>query len=307
MTFKAQLLFLLGALVPYQVHSQLLNMDVVLRSGETVKAMDQKDFPVYRNGKCTVRYPRDGNWATQNGFNVGGWDANGKSQCQGDGPAATLTYALYPGGNFVAYCGYYLDYSTHSGGGGGPIDGKYFMAIDDDCILHIYRGTFDCNSVSIEKEIWSNVLYAPLQRGDRLRQGQYVRDEQAGTSLLMQSRDGNLILYRDSRPGRPAGEVLWAANREWGNISTRKFNEYYARISFTGHLTLVGIDFTPGPGESREQIYFDKDLHWDGASPCFTVEFDEMANKGAGDLVAVSCDDGDSKSLQYALRGSQGL
>jgi hypothetical protein len=209
---KLQTTLLVSAVRISGAYGQYLNMDIVLRSGETVDEMDEGDFPTFRNGKCTIRYPRDGNWATQNGFNVGGWDSNGKSLCQSShGPGApTLSYTLKPNGNFVAHCGYQLDYATHSGGG--PIDGKYFMAIDDDCILHTYRGTFDCDSISIEKGIWSNVKHEPLQRGDLLRQGQFVRDEVAGTSLLMQSVDGNLVLYQDNASG-PEGNVLWAAMR----------------------------------------------------------------------------------------------
>jgi len=274
----------------------LPNMDVVLRSGETVHEMDEHEFPTFRNGKCTIRYPRDGNWATQNGFNVGGWDANGKSLCESSyGPSApTMSYTLQPNGNFVAYCGYQLDYATHSSAGG-PIDGKYFMAIDDDCVLHTYRGTFDCNSVSIEREIWSNVKREPLQRGDLLRQGQYVRDADAKTSLLMQSADGNLVLYQDFSHGSPEGDVLWAANEEWGEgvmeSNRRRFNEFYARIALNGHLTLVGIDFD---GTPRETVYFDKDLHSGGAD-CFSVEYDSNANGGAGDLVAVSCGGGETR------------
>jgi len=40
-----------------------------------IEEMDGGEFPTFRNG-CTVRFPRDGNWATQNGFYTGGWDAN---------------------------------------------------------------------------------------------------------------------------------------------------------------------------------------------------------------------------------------
>lgn len=58
-----------------------------------------------------------------------------------------LSYALQPGGNFVAY---YYGYATHSSGG--SIDDKYCMVIDDDYVLHIH----------IKKEIWSNVRYTPL-------------------------------------------------------------------------------------------------------------------------------------------------
>lgn len=262
-------------------------MDVVMRAGDTIPEMDEGDFPTFRNGKCTVRFPRDGNWATQNGFNTGGWDANGASICIS--PSFTLPgpremeYTLQGDGNFVAYCGFYLDYATHTGTG--VADDEYFMAIDDDCALHIFRGTFECDSLEIEEEIWSNVLKEPLGRGDILRQGQYVRDEESKTSLLLQSVDGNLVLYEDSSPGSPEGNILWAANMEWGDgPDLSVYEEFYCRIALNGHLTLVGIDFDES-GAARETVYFDKDLNSDGAS-CFTVEFVD------GDLVAVPCESG---------------
>ena len=236
----------------------------------------------------------------QNGFNVGGWDANAKSLCGSSGPnVPALSYNLQDDGNFVARCGYELDYATHTGGG--PIDGKYFMTIDDDCVLRIYRRAIDCNSVDIEEELWSNVLHEPLHQGDILRQGQYVRDDSAGTSLLLQSADGNLVLYQDNNNG-PEGDVLWAANQEWGSGPSSTYNEYYARISENGHMTLVGIDFNGSP---REIVYFDKELTFHnnpGGADCFSVQFDASANNGAGDLVAVPCD-GTRRRLGGSLRG----
>lgn len=286
--------------VQVQASSSFPNVDVVMRGGETIQAMDEADFPKYRNGKCTVRFPRDGNWATQNGFNTGGWDANGNSICPTltrPGPK-TMNYTLQANGNFVAYCGYYLDYATHTYDDESE-DSHYFMAIDDDCILHIYKGVMDCHSVSIEKEIWTNVKFEPLQAGDVLRQGQYVRDKEAGTSLVLQSADGNLVLYQDG-PSGPEGSVLWASNMEWGDGPGQIYEEYYVRIAHNGHLTLVGIDFDANGDTPREQVYFDKDLYSGGAA-CFTVEFVEIPSGGNGNLVAVPC----AEERRRHLRGNQ--
>ena len=202
--------------------ASLPNMDVVLRGGDVVQEMDEGDFPKYRDGKCTIRWSRNGNWATQNGFNTGGWDANQRSSCGGAGPGAdVMQYRLQSDGNFVAYCGYYLDYSTHTGQGLG--DGNYFMAIDDQCVLHLYQGTFDCNSITIEKEIWTNIHLEPLQNGDRLGQGEIVRDmTTTGNQLIMQSGDGNLVLYGPSSASA-TDVVLWAANTEWGGPPSPDF------------------------------------------------------------------------------------
>ena len=256
-------------------------MDVVMRGGDVVNGLKEGEFPTFRNGRCIVRFPKDGNWATQNGFNVGGFDANSNSICPGltlPGPK-DMEYRLQKDGNFVARCGYYVDYRTHTGQG---VEGDYFMAIDDQCVLHIYKGTFDCDSVNIEAEIWTNVRYEPLKKGDHLGQGEFVRNESEGTSLLMQSQDGNLVLYK-SGPSGPEGEVLWAANMEWDAPPGPNVNHYYARVTSNGHITLVGIDYFSGPG-FIETVYFDKDLHTN--ADCFTVEYDADAD----DLVAVSCD-----------------
>jgi hypothetical protein len=162
----------------------LPNLEVVMRGGDVIGALDEGDFPTYHADGCTVRFPRNGNWATQNGYYTGGFDANQNSQCNGyDG--TPMTYSLQRDGNFVAYCGYNLDYATHTGGG---FPGEYFLAIDNDCILHLYKGSFNCSSVHVQDELWTNIHLGPIKNGDRLGKGEIVRDLEKGTQLVMQSR-----------------------------------------------------------------------------------------------------------------------
>lgn len=256
----------------------LPNMDVVMRSDTKIYALDEGDFPTYRNGKCTIRFPRDGNWATQNGFHTGGWDANQNSHCTGY-DFTPMYYQLQRDGNFVAYCGFSrLDYTTHTGQG---FPGDYFLAIDDDCILHLYKGTFGCDSISFEEELWTNIQLEPLKNGGRLGKGEIVRDKVKGTQLIMQSVDGNLVLYGPSASGSATDNVLWASNMEWTSPPDPKFKDHYAKVTDDGFLELVGIDYQNGD----EAIYFSKYLDSNGAD-CFTVEYDEEKD----DMVAVPCD-----------------
>jgi hypothetical protein len=279
MTFKSLLLFgLLG------LSQGLFNMEVVMRSGDRIEEMDEGEFPTYHGGRCTVRFSKDGNWATQNGLNTGGWDANQNSQCAGS-DASVMTYSLQRDGNFVSTCGYVVDYSTHTGQGQGQ--GDYFLAIDNDCILHLYKGTLDCNSVNVQEEIWTNIHLEPLQNGDRLRKGEIVRHE--GTSLVMQSSDGNLVLYN----GGPSDGVLWAANEEWVSPPGSNIQDFYARVTNNGRLLLVGIDYQYG----YESVYLNKKLKNFNGDDCFTVEYD--ANED--DLVAVPCN---GERRERKLRGS---
>jgi len=282
MMFAARLLaFLLFVLAARRAQgvAAITKMDVVVRGGDPwIEGMDEGEFPTYRNGACTVRFPRDGNWATQNGYNTGGWDANQNSLCQSLSATTTagggMKYKLQRDGNFVAYCGYYLDYATHTGQ---RQEGDYFMAIDDSCILHIFRGTFDCDSVSIEEEIWTNVRRSPLRNGDRLGKGEMVRHDEDGedATLVMQSSDGNLVLYAGD------GAVLWAANQEWDGPPPSRFHDFYAKVTDSGYLKLVGIDYQYG----EETVYFAKKLAGGGGG-CFTVEYDGALSN---DLVAVPC------------------
>lgn len=89
-------------------------MDVVMRSGDPpILGVDEGEFPTYHNGSCIIRFARNGNWATQNGFYTGGWDANQNSYCAYSG--SLPSYNLQEDGNFVAYCGSIVDYTTIPG------------------------------------------------------------------------------------------------------------------------------------------------------------------------------------------------
>lgn len=261
-------------------------IDVVMRAGDPAKVeADEGEFPTYRNEACTIRFPRDGNWATQNGFYTGGWDANQNSLCMDYDSNKVMSYKLQRDGNFVARCGNQVDYATHTNQGE---NGDYFLAIDDSCILHIFKGTFECNSLNIEEEIWSNIRLEPLKNGDRLGKGEMVRFDDS--TLIMQSSDGNLVLYA----GHASDDtVLWAANQEWSGPPTGEFRDYYAKITNDGHLQLLGVYLDGGP----DSIYFEKDLRGSSASDgCFTVGYDAVAD----DLVAVPC----AGARRLMLRGS---
>lgn len=260
------------------------NMDVVMRGGDSFSEMDWSDFPKYRNGTCTIRFPRDGNWATQNGFFTGGWDANQNSACQSNDPTQKMTYTLQRDGNFVARCQYHVDYATHTAQSGVA---EYFLGIDDSCILHLYKGTLNCDSIDIQEELWTNIRTEPLQRGDRLGKGEMIRHD--GTTLILQSSDGNLVVYGSSL----YDNALWGANQEWNAPPTRNLTDYFARITNHGWLLLVGIDRQYG----NEYVYFRKNLGSNGAT-CFTVEYDAHVD----DLVAVACGSV-RRSRQLHLRG----
>ena len=245
-----------------------------MRGGDSFPEMDKSDFPKYRNGTCTVRFPRNGNWGTQNGFFTGGWDANQNSACRSIDANKKMTYKLQRDGNFVAQCGYNVDYATHTGQGG---NGDYFLGIDDSCILHLYKGTLDCDSIDIQRELWTNIRKKPLKRGDRLGKGEIVRHD--GTTLILQSSDGNLVVYGPSIND----SALWRANQEWNAPPTSNLTDYYARITNSGRLLLVGID----PQYGYEYVYFRKNLGSHGAT-CFTVEYDANVDN----LVAIACGGG---------------
>jgi len=260
------------------------NMDVVMRGGDpAITELNEGDFPTYRNGACTIRFSRDGNLATQNGFYTGGWDANQNSQCMDCSQDKVMTYKLQRDGNFVARCGNKLDYTTHTN----QVIGDYFLAIDDSCILHLFKGTFDCDSTNVEEEIWTNIRHEPLKNGDRLGKGEMIRFD--NSTLIMQSSDGNLVLYA----GQSSDDtVLWAANQEWDGRPSG-FQDYYAKITNDGHLQLVGVDLQGGP----DSIYFEKDLSGNLGSGCFKVVYDNVDD----DSVAIPC----SGARRHLLRGSE--
>jgi len=198
-----------------------------------------------------------------------------------------MVYKLQRDGNFVARCGSNVDYSTHTGQG---FAGDYFLGIDDSCILHLYKGSLDCNSLNIEEELWTNIRKEPLQQGSVLRKGEMVRHDV--TTLVMQSSDGNLVLYGASL----YDDALWGANQEWNAPPTSNLTDYYARITNHGWLLLVGIDRQYG----KEHVYFRKNLQSNGAS-CFTVEYDaELDN-----LVAVSCVSRNRRQLRGGVDDEQ--
>eukprot|EP00978_Attheya_sp_CCMP212_P006110 scaffold13775_cov55-Attheya_sp.AAC.1 len=216
----------------------LPDMDIVMRGGDVIEGMNENEFPHYRGGRCTIRFSKDGNLATQNGFNTGGWDANQNSFCS-DG----TKYRLNKDGNLVGFCGDVTDYATHTS----EELGSYYLGIDDSCILHIVR----------ETELWTNIKLEPLKAGDRLGKGEYVRFDN-GDRLTLQSSDGNLVLYRGDL-------AIWASNAKPGPND----HDFFANVSSKGHLILKGR-----AQNGKASTYYDHNLHSKGAE-CFHVVYDE--------------------------------
>jgi hypothetical protein len=244
----------------------LPEMDIVMRGGDVIEGMNEDEFPNYRGGRCTVRFSKDGNLATINGFNTGGWDANQNSYCSGYTSPVTK-YKLNKDGNLVGLCGDETDYATHSN----EEKGSYYLGIDDSCILHIVR----------ETELWTNIKLEPLKAGERLGKGEYVRFDN-GDRLILQSSDGNLVLYR-------ADGALWATNAKPGPND----HDFFVYVALNGHLILKGID-----QNGKASTYYDHNLNSTGAE-CFHVVYDESKE----DLIAepYTCNE---KRRVLQLRGS---
>lgn len=116
---------------------------------------------------------------------------------------------------------------------------------------------------------------------------------QDGTVMVIQSSDGNLVVYGQN----VYDTALWGANQEWDAPPASNFRDRFARITNNGWLILVGRDLDSG----EELVYFRKNLHSNGAT-CFTVEYDANVD----DLVAVPCSDNDPLRRDLHLRGSYG-
>eukprot|EP00978_Attheya_sp_CCMP212_P021844 scaffold64212_cov40-Attheya_sp.AAC.1 len=232
----------------------LPDMDIVMRGGDVIEGMNENEFPHYRGGGCEIRFSKDGNLATQNGFNTGGWDANQNSFCSNymspDYPGTK--YRLNKDGNLVGLCGDVTDYATHTS----EELGSYYLGIDDDCILHIVR----------ETELWTNIKREPLKAGDRLGKGEQVIFDN-GDRLLLQSSDGNLVLYRNGH------SAIWAANAK---PEPSNDHDFFAIVSSKGHLILKGR-----AQHGKASTYYDLNLHSKGAK-CFHVVYDESKD----DLIA---------------------
>ena len=249
-----------------------------MHAGDTIYG---GEIRTYRGGSCEIRFPEDGNFASGLAVNDSTslahkpWSGNQNSFCLGS-TTETMSYTLQADGNFVAYCGSQLDYTTHTGQGE---VGHYFMAIDSDCRLSIYKGFFDCYAIHIDAQLWRNIRTKSLRPGDRLGKGEWIEGRY---NLIMQptEQDGNLVYYELSSSGSLI--ALWGANEEWVGPPAPEFHDYYATVTYDGRLLLVGIQYMPD-NSLVETVYFEKDLQVE--SSCFTMEYD----KDADDVVGVPC------------------
>lgn len=128
--------------------------------------------------------------------------------------------------------------------------------------------------MNLGQELWTNIREEPLRNGERLGKGEQIRYN--GTTLVLQSVDGNLVLY----DGIASDDtVLWAANA----IPESNFHDFYAKVTDDGYLQLVGIDHQYG----NEEVYFHENLFgvnaWTNLE-CFTAEYD-----GEGGMMGVPC------------------
>ena len=109
--------------------NHLPNIEVVMRAGETIYG---GEIRTYRNGYCKVRFPENGNFASDlavydsTSLAYKPWLGNQNSFCLGS-TTETMSYTLQADGNFIAYCGSQLNYTTHMRQ---DEVGDYFMAIE---------------------------------------------------------------------------------------------------------------------------------------------------------------------------------
>ncbi len=71
----------------------------------------------------------------------------------------------------------------------------------------------------------------------------------SGTTLVLQSSDGNLVVYNGSND-----IVLWGTNQEWEGPPDSNLRDYYAKVIGNGVLKLVGIDAQYG----EETVYVER-------------------------------------------------
>jgi hypothetical protein len=297
---KTSLLLVMSALLrpsdayPPNMMTVPANLEVVLRVPESVLADETRR---YHNEVCEISFPSDGALYVRIPGSVGLWHIdfapNPNSFCKNsDEP---MRYKMQGDGNFIARCGDQIDYITHSHQ---DESGDYFLAIDNACYLHIFKGTLGCDKIDVSEEIWASDFWEPLGPDDRLYKGQILH--LGGTSTILDPSDRDLRVRQDLSHG--TYEVLWSAKEDdaWIAPPGPNIHDYYAKVTADGHLLLVGIDYTTGPNFT-ESIYFDKDLESGGAD-CFTLEFEPVSDEWLAPVepVAVPCN---GRRARQLLRG----
>jgi hypothetical protein len=177
-----------------------------------------------------------------------------------------------------------IDYVTHSNDGG---TGNYFMAIDNRCELHIFKGNFTCNAVDIEQEVWSSHKHGPWVIDERLFRGQ-VYQGMGPYDIVLSPLDGNLEVRYPGSHG--TYDIVWSADKEWKAPPGANINDFYAKLTRKGRLLLVGIDYP----SMKEQVYFSKDLKCSGVD-CCNLGYKVVGGNPEGfgdliDLIAVPCE-----------------
>jgi hypothetical protein len=145
--------------------SENSSLSVVLRGNDSVNGVhDEKRF--YFDTWCDIDFPPNSSLQSRIFGSEGLWNTdfqpNPNTLCD-----LPVCYKLQGDGNFIIKCSANntIEYITHSNQGH---TGNFFMAIDSFCQLHIFEGTFECNEVDIDKEIWSSDKYAPWEIEDAL-------------------------------------------------------------------------------------------------------------------------------------------
>ena len=263
------------------------DVSVVLRGEDSVSgANDETRF--YFGEWCYIDFPPNG--ALRSGIfgTMGLWTTtfqpNPDSLC-----TPPVRYKLQNDGNFIIKCmeDNTIDYVTHSNQGR---TGNFFMATDSSCELHIFDGTFTCNEIDIREEIWSRDKYGSWGINERLYKGQ-IYHGLSSYEIVLSPYDGNLEVRYPMSHG--TYEIVWSAADEWEAAPGENLHDFYAKLTSSGRLILVGIAYT-SEGLMEEE-YFSKDLKSAGAD-CYTLGFEVAGSDPYGvadpiDLIAVPCED----------------
>jgi hypothetical protein len=255
-------------------------MEVVLRGNDSVAGSNNPRY--YHGGWCVIDFPANGDLYADimTEYTYGRFAPNPNSLC-----SQPVRYKLQRDGNFFIRCSdNTTDYFTHSNQGG---TGNYFMAIDNDCELHIFKGSFQCDAIDIEQEVWSSHKRGSWGINEKLFKGQLYQGL-SPYDVELDPRDGNLQVRLAQ--SHATYDIVWSADDTWKAPPGKNNNDFYAKLTTGGRLILVGIDYP----SMKEKKYFSKDLK-SGGVDCYTLGFKVVGNPtGYGndliDLIAVPCE-----------------
>jgi hypothetical protein len=241
---------------------------VVLRGDGSV--LGSSTAKLYHGQYCDIAFPANGalhaGTSGTKGLSHVDFEPNPSTAC---GNSTPVRYKLEKDGNFFFRCANLTtDYNTHSNQGG---IGSYFMAIDDHCELHIFKGTFGCDATDIQQEVWSSHKFGSWGIDERLYKGQVY--EGLSPYHIVMAPSG--VLEVRTKDANGVSTVVWKSNVNPGSND----NDFYAKLTAGGRLILVGIDY-PGMVEKE---YYAKALS--GASTCYTLGY----KTSPFDLIAVKC------------------